>query len=144
MVNYHSMDYNCIDFQASRYIQNDLNLECFTLKCHTHWFDWSKCLCFGYQCYCFHLGFIGHMLTSKYLLPFNKMANSFLLVYPIITRIIILNSDSSVHLSMGFIVRKFWQFFPKQHAIYTMFAFLRSEHTAHIHVLFVYFFLSFV
>lgn len=46
------------------------------------------------------------MLTSKYLLPLDKMTNSFLMVYPIITRVIILSSDSSVHLSIGFIVRQ--------------------------------------
>lgn len=50
------------------------------------------------------LGFIGRMLISKYLLPLNKMANRFLMVYPIVTRVIILSSESNVHLSMGCIV----------------------------------------
>lgn len=49
-------------------------------------------------------GFIGHLLTSKYLLPLNKMSNSFLMIYPVVTRVIILSSDSSVHLSVGLIV----------------------------------------
>lgn len=72
-------------------------------------FDSSNCWCslIFIVLYFFLLvssGFIGHMLTSKYLLPLNKMANSFLMVYPIVTRVIVLSSDSSVHLSMGFLV----------------------------------------
>lgn len=51
-------------------------------------------------------GIIGQMLTSKYLLPLDKMTNCFLMVYPFITRTIILSSDSTMHLSIGLIVRK--------------------------------------
>ncbi|XP_055303582.1 nose resistant to fluoxetine protein 6-like [Sitodiplosis mosellana] len=54
-----------------------------------------------------HRGLIGHILTSKYLMPLDKMTNCFLMVYPIITRIIILSSDSSMHLSIGLIITFF-------------------------------------
>lgn len=53
-----------------------------------------------------HTGFIGQLLTSKYMLPMDKMTNSFLMVYPLVTRIIILSSDSTMHLSTGLIVRQ--------------------------------------
>lgn len=49
-------------------------------------------------------GFIGHLLASKALIPFNKLTNCFLIIYPLITRIILLSSDGSIHLSIGLIV----------------------------------------
>ncbi|XP_031626081.1 uncharacterized protein LOC116342557 [Contarinia nasturtii] len=54
-----------------------------------------------------HRGLIGHLLTSQYLLPLNKMTNSFILIFPIVTRIIILSSDSSMHLSVGLMITFF-------------------------------------
>lgn len=53
------------------------------------------------------IGIIGHILTSKYFLPLDKMTNCILMVYPFITRTIIASSDSSMHLSIGLIV---WTF----------------------------------
>lgn len=49
-------------------------------------------------------GVIGRLLTSKYLLPFNKISNCFLMLHPLVTRIIILSSDTAVHLSFAMIV----------------------------------------
>lgn len=52
----------------------------------------------------FFAGFIGHLLGSKLFIPFNKLTNCFLIVYPLITRIVLLSSDGSIHLSSGLIV----------------------------------------
>lgn len=52
---------------------------------------------------CF-LGFIGRLLASKALIPFNKLTNCYVIIYPLVTRIILLSSDGSIHLSIGLIV----------------------------------------
>lgn len=49
-------------------------------------------------------GFIGRLLGAQIFIPFSKMTNCFLLIHPLITRIVLLNYDGSIHLSIGLIV----------------------------------------
>lgn len=49
-------------------------------------------------------GPIGRFLTSKYMLPLNKISNCFFMIHPLVTRILILSSDTSFHLSFAMIV----------------------------------------
>lgn len=49
-------------------------------------------------------GIIGRFVGSKSLLPLSKITNCVLLIYPLVSRVIILSSDGTFHLSVGLIV----------------------------------------
>lgn len=56
-------------------------------------------------------------MASKALIPFNKITNCFLIIHPLVTRMILLSSDGSIHLSIGLIVST-------TYGIYTHFIFV--------------------
>lgn len=47
---------------------------------------------------------IGRLLNSKHWLPLSKMSTCFILIHPIITRIVFLSGNSSLHMSMAVMV----------------------------------------
>lgn len=52
----------------------------------------------------FILGFLGRFLSSKYLIPLSKLSNCILMIHPLITRVIILDSEQTFHLSLAILV----------------------------------------